>query len=85
MFQISSFLKFNIGVGFLATLNTLAIDVGHLLKTSVLTASSSGHSKITCWTVMGASLHHLHRGRRLWISVKEKRVSGWSVTKPESI
>ena len=53
MFQISSqirisFIKFNIGVGLLATLSTLAINVGHLLKTSVPTASSSGHLSSHC-------------------------------------
>ena len=66
-------MKFNIGVGFLSTFSTLAIDVGRLPKTSALTASSSGHSKITCWTVRGASLHHLHRGRGLWISLSKRK------------
>ena len=44
-----------------------------LPKTSVLTTSSSGHSKITCWTVRGASLHHLHRGRGLRISLPKRK------------
>ena len=54
--NVSNFIIYTI------SFTTYNIRAAGSLPTSVLTASSRGHSKITCWTVRGASLHHPNTG-----------------------